>query len=201
MRNQEHNQNKIIKPEILIQAYKQGYFPMADHKDGDVYWHCPDPRAIIPLENPKKPKSLKRTEMKYEFEYRFDTNFKVVIEKCAEREDTWISREIIETYMQLHYLGMAHSVETYLDDELVGGLYGVAIGGAFFGESMFNTFTDAGKGAFFRLIERLSERKFLLLDSQYINPFTKQLGAIEIPYIEYLKLLIKATNYSTSFTE
>lgn len=201
MSNQEHNPNKIIRPEILIQAYKQGYFPMADHKDGDIFWHCPDPRAIIPLENPSKPKSLKRTEMKYEFEYRFDSNFKAVIEKCAQREDTWISREIIETYMQLHYLGMAHSVETYLDDRLVGGLYGVAIGGAFFGESMFNTFTDAGKGAFFSLIERLSEKKFLLLDSQYINPFTKQLGAIEIPYSEYIKVLIKAINHSTSFSD
>jgi len=124
-----------------------------------------------------------------------------VMEKCSEREDTWISEEIIETYMQLHYLGMAHSVETFEDDILVGGLYGVSIGGAFFGESMFNNVTDASKGAFFYLIERLKKRNFLLLDSQYINPFTKQLGAIEVSYSDYTKRLIKAINLHTSFVD
>ena len=201
MTNRQNNTNRIIKPEILIQAYKQGYFPMADHKQGDIYWHCPDPRAVIPLESPKKPKSLKRNEAKYEFEYRIDSCFRTVIEKCSERDDTWISEEIIDTYMQLHNLGMAHSVETYEDDELVGGLYGVAIGGAFFGESMFNTVTDASKGAFFYLIEKLRERNFLLLDSQYINPFTQQLGAIEVSYSEYTKRLIKAINLPTTFVD
>ncbi len=201
MTNRQNNTNRIIKPEILIQAYKQGYFPMADHKHGDIYWHCPDPRAVIPLESPKKPKSLKRNEEKYEFEYRIDTCFRSVIEKCSEREDTWISEEIIDTYMQLHKLGMAHSVETFEDDVLVGGLYGVAIGGAFFGESMFNTITDASKGAFFYLIEKLKERNFLLLDSQYINPFTQQLGAIEVSYSEYTKRLIKAINLPTTFVD
>ncbi len=201
MTNKQNNTNRIIKPEILVQAYKQGYFPMADHKHGDIYWHCPDPRAVIPLDSPKKPKSLKRSEEKYEFEYRVDTCFRTVMEKCSEREDTWISEEIIDTYMQLHYLGMAHSVETYEDDELVGGLYGVAIGAAFFGESMFNTVTDASKGAFFHLIERLKERNFLLLDSQYINPFTQQLGAIEVSYTEYTKRLIKAINLPTTFVD
>lgn len=201
MTNQHNNTNRIIKPEVLIQAYKQGYFPMADHKHGDIYWHCPDPRAVIPLDSPKKPKSLRRSEEKYEFEYRVDTCFRTVMEKCAERDDTWISDEIIETYMQLHYLGMAHSVETFEDDVLVGGLYGVAIGGAFFGESMFNTVTDASKGAFFYLIERLKERNYLLLDSQYINPFTKQLGAIELSYTDYTKRLIKAINLPTSFVD
>lgn len=201
MSNRQNNTNRIIKPEILIQAYKQGYFPMADHKQGDIYWHCPDPRAVIPLDSPKKPKSLKRTEKKYEFEYRVDSCFRTVMEKCSEREDTWISEEIIDTYIQLHNLGMAHSVETYEDNELIGGLYGVAIGGAFFGESMFNTVTDASKGAFFHLIERLKERNFLLLDSQYINPFTKQLGAIEVSYAEYIKRLIKAINLPTTFVD
>ncbi len=121
MTNKQNNTKSIIKPEILIQAYKQGYFPMADHKHGDIYWHCPDPRAVIPLDSPKKPRSLRRSENKYEFEYRVNTCFRTVMEKCSEREDTWISEEIIETYMQLHYLGMAHSVETFEDDELVGG--------------------------------------------------------------------------------
>ncbi|MFA7326241.1 MAG: leucyl/phenylalanyl-tRNA--protein transferase [Candidatus Kapaibacterium sp.] len=201
MTNQQNNTNRFIKPEVLIQAYKQGYFPMADHKEGDIYWHCPDPRAVIPLDSPKKPKSLRRSEEKYEFEYRVDTCFRTVMEKCADRDDTWISAEIIETYMQLYYLGMAHSVETFEDDKLVGGLYGVAIGGAFFGESMFNTVTDASKGAFFYLIERLKERNYLLLDSQYINPFTKQLGAIELSYTDYNKRLIKAINLPISFVD
>lgn len=201
MTRKQNNTKNIINPKVLIQAYKQGYFPMADHKYGDIYWHCPDPRAVIPLESPKKPKSLKRNEEKYEFEYRIDTCFRSVIEKCSEREDTWISEEIIDTYMQLHKLGMAHSVETFEDDVLVGGLYGVAIGGAFFGESMFNTVTDASKGAFFHLIERLKQRNFLLLDSQYINPFTQQLGAIEITYADYIKRLIKAINLSTTFVD
>lgn len=202
MTNKQNNTSGILDPEVLIQAYKQGYFPMADSKEGDIYWHCPDPRAIIPLDNPQKPKSLKRSEKKYEFEYRVDTCFRTVMEKCAEREeDTWISEDIIQSYMQLHYRGFAHSVETYEDDELVGGLYGVAIGGAFFGESMFNTVPDASKGAFFYLIERLKARNFQLLDSQYINPFTKQLGAIEVPYIEYAKKLIKAINLPTTFVD
>lgn len=201
MTTSSNNRNKIIKPEVLLQAYKQGYFPMADSKEGEVYWHCPDPRAIIPLDNPKKPKSLKKSEEKYEFEYRVDTNFEAVITKCADRDDTWISDEIIETYTMLHERGSAHSVETYMDNELVGGLYGVAIGGAFFGESMFNTKTDAAKGAFYYLIELLKDKNFLLLDSQYINPFTKQLGAVEISYMDYSKKLIKAINLATSFVD
>ncbi|MEZ4725095.1 MAG: leucyl/phenylalanyl-tRNA--protein transferase [Candidatus Kapaibacterium sp.] len=201
MTNRQNNTNRIIKPEILIQAYKQGYFPMADHKYGDIYWHCPDPRAVIPLDSPRKPKSLKRSENKYEFEYKTNQRFLEVITRCSERDDTWISDEIIDSYMKLHETKMAHSIETYVEGELVGGLYGVAIGGAFFGESMFNTVTDASKGAFFHLIERLKQRNFLLLDSQYINPFTQQLGAIEITYADYIKRLIKAINLSTTFVD
>jgi leucyl/phenylalanyl-tRNA--protein transferase len=201
MTTSSNNNNRIIKPEVLLQAYKQGYFPMADSKEGDIYWHCPDPRAIIPLENTNKPKSLKRNERKFDFEYRVDTDFEAVITKCGERKDTWISDEIIETYITLHKLGSAHSVETYVDNNLVGGLYGVAIGGAFFGESMFNTQTDAAKGAFYNLIEILQKRNFLLLDTQYINPFTQQLGAIEISFMDYSKKLIKAINFATSFVD
>ena len=199
MTTSSNNNNRIIKPEVLLQAYKQGYFPMADSKEGDIYWHCPDPRAIIPLEKTNKPRSLKRNERKFDFEYRVDTDFEAVITKCGERKDTWISDEIIDTYLTLHRLGSAHSVETFIDNELVGGLYGVAIGGAFFGESMFNTKTDTAKGAFYRLIEILKERNFLLLDTQYINPFTQQLGAVEISFMDYSKKLIKAINFATSF--
>lgn len=201
MTRSSNNNNRIIKPEVLLQAYKQGYFPMADSKEGEIYWHCPDPRAIIPLDNTNKPKSLKRNERKFDFEYRVDTNFEAVITKCGERKDTWISEEIIDTYLTLHRLGSAHSVETYSNGKLVGGLYGVAIGGAFFGESMFNTQTDAAKGAFYHLIDILKEKNFLLLDTQYINPFTQQLGAIEISFMDYSKKLIKAINFATSFVD
>jgi leucyl/phenylalanyl-tRNA--protein transferase len=201
MTTSSNNNNRIIKPEVLLQAYKQGYFPMADSKEGDIYWHCPDPRAIILLNNTKKPRSLRKNEEKNTFEYRVNTNFKEVITKCSDRDDTWISEEIIETYVKLHNLGSAHSVETYMDNQLVGGLYGVAIGGAFFGESMFNTKTDAAKGAFYYLIDLLKKKNFLLLDTQYINPFTKQLGAIETSFMDYSKKLIKAINFATSFVD
>lgn len=201
MTTSSNNNNRIIKPEVLLQAYKQGYFPMADSKEGDIYWHCPDPRAIIPLNNTKKPRSLRKNEEKYTFEYRVNTNFKEVITKCSDRDDTWISEEIIDTYVKLHNLGSAHSVETYMENQLVGGLYGVAIGGAFFGESMFNTETDAAKGSFYYLIDLLKKKNFLLLDTQYINPFTKQLGAIEISFMDYSKKLIKAINFATSFVD
>lgn len=163
MTTSSNNNNRIIKPEVLLQAYKQGYFPMADSKEGDIYWHCPDPRAIILLNNTKKPRSLRKNEEKNTFEYRVNTNFKEVITKCSDRDDTWISEEIIETYVKLHNLGSAHSVETYMDNQLVGGLYGVAIGGAFFGESMFNTKTDAAKGAFYYLIDLLKKKNFCFL--------------------------------------
>lgn len=201
MTRHSSNNRNIIMPEVLVQAYKQGYFPMAESKEGEIYWHCPDPRAIIPLSNPNKPRSLKQSEKKYGFKYSVDTDFESVIRKCSDREDTWISEEIIISYLQLHELGFAHSVETYSNDKLVGGLYGVAIGGAFFGESMFNNITDAAKGAFYYLVKRLKQKKFLLLDTQYINPFTEQLGAIEIPYSDYLKILIKATNLNTNFVK
>jgi leucyl/phenylalanyl-tRNA--protein transferase len=115
-----------------------------------------------------------------------------VIHSCSMRFDTWISEEIINSYNELHRLGFAHSVETWCDNELVGGLYGVAIGGAFFGESMFSRMNDASKAAFVALTERMNEREFMLLDSQYINPFTASLGAIEVSRNEYLTLLEKA---------
>ncbi|MFA5512995.1 MAG: leucyl/phenylalanyl-tRNA--protein transferase, partial [Candidatus Kapaibacterium sp.] len=127
---------------------------------------------------------------------RFDN----VIRYCAERDDTWINDEIKMTYIELHELGYAHSIETYHEDKLVGGLYGVSIAGAFFGESMFNILPNASKAAFYYLIEHLKSRGFLLLDSQYINPFTKQLGAIEIRKSTYLKLLKQALNLEVKFT-
>lgn len=182
-----------LNVDVLISAYTQGFFPMAD-RDG-IYWHSPDPRAIIPLSNvPKKPKSLRQSENKFNFTHTIDYNFEYVITECSKRKDTWISKEIIQAYTELQIIGFAHSIETWEKGKIVGGLYGVCIGAAFFGESMFNTTTDAAKSAYFYLIEILKNNNFSLLDSQYINPFTEKLGAIEIPKSEYIKQL----NYAIS---
>jgi leucyl/phenylalanyl-tRNA--protein transferase len=183
---------EIITPDIVVSAYTQGFFPMADEEDGDIYWHCPDPRAIIPLENPKMPRSLRQSINKYSYTFSINSDFNYVISACGNRKNTWISDEIIKIYGELNLMGFAHSVECISAGEIVGGLYGISIGGAFFGESMFNTKPDAAKAAFFHLIEHLKQRNFILLDSQYINPFTQQLGAVEIAKSKYLKLLNKA---------
>ncbi len=177
-----------LTSDILINAYSQGYFPMAE-QGARIYWHCPDPRAIIPLENIKVPRSLKKYSRKQNFEYTVNSNFKFVIEECAQRKETWISREIIDIYVELHYKGFAHSVEAWASGRIVGGLYGISLGGAFFGESIFNNVSDAGKAAFYYLADHIKSRGFILLDSQYINPFTQQLGAIEIPKDDYMKEL------------
>jgi leucyl/phenylalanyl-tRNA--protein transferase len=180
----------LLTPEVIITAYKQGYFPMSE-PDGELYWHCPDPRAVIPLDQVLISRSLRKTLAKGIYEVRINTDFHGVICGCAERKETWISDEIIETYCQLHELGYAHSVEAWFNDarfgsRLVGGLYGVTLGGTFFGESMFSRMTDASKVAFVGLTERLRERGFTLLDSQYINPHMESLGAIEIPRSVFL---------------
>jgi len=190
--------NEGFTSDILINAYSQGYFPMAEEK-GEIYWHCPDPRAIIPLENIKKPRSLTKYSRKNDFKYSVNSDFEFVIRACSDRKATWISDEIIEVYLDLHRKGFAHSVETWSGEKIVGGLYGISLGGAFFGESMFNTENDAAKAAFYYLAEYLKSRGFILLDSQYINPFTEQLGAVEILKDEYMKKLEQALIIPTRF--
>ena len=182
-------QNKFT-PEILLSAYSQGYFPMAEGRT--VFWHWPNPRGIIPLDNVKVSRSLRQTIKKNIFETRIDTAFTDVMKLCAARRSTWISEEFIRHYTTLHKLGNAHSVESWHDGKLVGGLYGVSIGGAFFGESMFSLMTDASKVAFVRLTEILKKQGYILLDTQYINPHTESLGAIEIPGEHYIATLRKA---------
>jgi leucyl/phenylalanyl-tRNA---protein transferase len=178
--------------EELLYAYQVGYFPMADSYDGEIYWHSPDPRAIFPIDKIKVPRSVRQSISRMNFSFRIDTSFENVMRACSLREETWINEEMIDIYTRVHKMGFAHSVETWVDDALVGGLYGITINGAFFGESMFNSMPDASKAAFYILVERLRERGFVLLDSQYINDFTKQLGAVEIPKTVYLSIL----NYS-----
>lgn len=184
----------MFDPHIVIQAYTQGYFPMA-HPDehNEIFWHLPEMRGIVPLDHRFKiSKNLQRLYKKGKFELKQNSAFEKVIRHCAQREETWISEEIISTYLELHEMGVAHSFETYLDGKLVGGLYGLAIGKAFFGESKFHLVTDASKIALIFLVETLREKNFRLLDSQYLNDHIMQFGAFEIPHEEYLELLGEA---------
>jgi leucyl/phenylalanyl-tRNA---protein transferase len=188
----------------LTYGYINGIFPMAD-ADGTLYWYSPDPRAVIPISTYKPAKSLKSILNKDTFEVRIDTDFQGVMRACSQPRrdgtDTWISEEIIQAYCDLHYIGMAHSVETYIDNRLVGGLYGVAIGSAFFGESMFYREPNASKVAFHHLIQILKKQGFELLDTQFINDNVRRFGAIEIPKSKYLTLLKKALAKKTHFSE
>jgi leucyl/phenylalanyl-tRNA--protein transferase len=193
-----------LTPDDLFYGYINGIFPMAD-SDGTLYWYSPDPRAIIPLDSYKAHKSLRPILNKNYFEIRIDYDFEAVMRGCAiarnETDDTWISEEIIEAYTGLNGIGLAHSVEAYLDNKLVGGLYGVSIGAAFFGESMFYTQPNASKVAFHYLIQTLRKQGFELLDTQFINDNVKRFGAIEIPKANYLNLLRKATEKKARFIE
>jgi leucyl/phenylalanyl-tRNA---protein transferase len=167
---------------------------MAVNDRGEIAWFSPDPRAIIPLdERFHISHGLRRVLKKQPFEITFDMEFGAVIRACAKAHgSTWISKEIIRSYTQLHKLGFAHSVEARVEGRLAGGLYGVHIGGAFFGESMFHTVTDASKVALVALVERLRARGFLLLDTQWTTPHLTQFGTYEIPKSEYKELLAKA---------
>jgi leucyl/phenylalanyl-tRNA---protein transferase len=193
-----------LTPEDLIYGYINGIFPMAD-SDGTLYWYSPDPRAIIPIDTYKPHKSLRPVINKQYFEIRFNTNFEGVMRGCAvartDSDDTWISEEIIEAYSGLNKMGYAHSVEAFLNNNLVGGLYGVSIGSAFFGESMFYTEPNASKVAFHYLIQTLKTRGFELLDTQFINDNVRRFGAIEIPKFQYLHLLKSAIDKKNSFIE
>lgn len=190
---------RAIDPEFLCQAYCSGYFPMADSKTGEIGWYSPDPRTIFELEEFHIPHSLKLTLKKKLFEIRINKRFEEVMRACAQREETWISEEIIRSYVMLHQAGLAHSVETWKDGLLVGGLYGVAIRGAFFGESMFSRISDASKVALVHLVIRLKERGYSLLDTQFTTPHLQRFGAREIPRAEYLRRLEIALTITCSF--
>jgi leucyl/phenylalanyl-tRNA--protein transferase len=188
----------MIEPELLLQAYRLGIFPMA-MEDESISWFSPDPRAIIPLDGFHVPHALRRVQRQEVFEIKIDHRFGEVIRACAKRADTWINGEIIESYERLHEFGHAHSIEAWSEGKLAGGLYGVAIGGAFFGESMFHRVTDASKIALVALVEHLRARKFVLLDTQWITPHLAQFGAIEIAREDYLHRLIGAVELARKF--
>lgn len=193
-----------ITPEILLRAYAQGYFPMAESADADeLFWVRPERRGVIPLDTVHIPQRLRRTVAKDVFQVRIDHDFAAVIRACAaprmERGKTWINRTILELYDTLHAMGHAHSVECWRNDELVGGLYGVRLGGAFFGESMFHTARDASKVALTHLVARLKAGKFTLLDTQFVTPHLQQFGAIELPDHQYIRLLSAALRQPADF--
>jgi leucyl/phenylalanyl-tRNA--protein transferase len=190
----------MIPAELLLHAYRNAVFPMA-MENGEIAWFSPDPRAIIPLDDFHVPHGLKRALKKGRFEIRINTAFEMVMRACAQREETWINEVILASYINLHREGHAHSVEAWLEGKLAGGLYGVAIGGAFFGESMFHEVTDASKVALHALVERLRERNFTLLDTQWLTPHLVTFGALEIPRLEYQRKLARAIDKSRQFVD
>jgi leucyl/phenylalanyl-tRNA--protein transferase len=191
-----------LTPSILLSAYCQGWFPMAD-EDGTVYWYDPDPRTILPLDGFHISWSLARRLRRGGFDIRYDTAFRQVMAACAApapgREETWISDEFIDVYTQLHEAGFAHSVEVWTKGELVGGVYGVSIGGLYAGESMFSRRTNASKIALVHLVERLNGNGFSLFDVQFTTDHLKRLGAIEIPRNQYKERLAHALTLDVQF--
>ena len=190
----------MIEPALLVHAYRQGIFPMA-LEDDEIGWFSPDPRGVLPLDRVHTPARLARVIRSGRFEVAIDRDFEGVMRACAaDREDgTWISEEIIESYVALHQLGMAHSIEAWRDGKLAGGLYGVHLGGAFFGESMFHHETDASKVALMALVSRMRERGLSLLDIQWVTPHLQQFGAVEIAREHYLMRLSEVIDQPREF--
>jgi leucyl/phenylalanyl-tRNA--protein transferase len=194
-----------IPPELLLKAYASGVFPMAESAaDPDVFWVRPETRGVIPLDAFHIPKSLKKAVRQNRFEIRFDSDFERVIDACAEQRDerksTWINAPIREAYVGLFARGHCHSVEAWREGNLVGGLYGVRLGRAFFGESMFSKERDASKVCLVHLVQRLVERGFALLDTQFTTEHLKRFGAVDVPRGRYERLLEKALKGEARFT-
>jgi leucyl/phenylalanyl-tRNA--protein transferase len=185
-----------LDPNTLLSAYAQGIFPMGD-RDGVVRFYTADPRGIIPLSPPEAfhvPSTLRATVRQKKFDVRFNHDFEATMRGCSQRraDGTWINEKLIRAYVELHDLGFAHSVEAWQDGELAGGLYGVSLGGAFFGESMFHRRTDASKVALVHLVDRLRERGYELLDTQATTQHLRKFGCVDIPAREYMKRLERA---------
>jgi leucyl/phenylalanyl-tRNA--protein transferase len=188
-----------LTPELVLAAYCQGLFPMARSRHGPIEWFRPDPRAIFDPQRVHLPRRLLRTVRGGRFDVRINADFASVIAACAAREDTWISPAVERVYGELHARGFAHSVEAYQGGTLVGGLYGVAIGGAFMGESMFHHATDASKVCFAHLVARLRERGFIVLDTQFMTEHLASLGAYYVSAREYDQLLAGALRLDCRF--
>jgi leucyl/phenylalanyl-tRNA---protein transferase len=193
-----------LRPELLLQAYAIGVFPMAEsHDDARTFFVDPEKRGVLPLAGFHISRSLRKEVKRRRFDVRCDTDFRGVLEGCAEtrdeRPDTWINEEIFGLYMSLYEMGYGHSVECWRDGKLVGGLYGVSLGAAFFGESMFSREPNASKVALVHLVARLKASGFMLLDSQFITEHLAQFGAIEIPRQSYRDQLAEALKLPAEF--
>jgi leucyl/phenylalanyl-tRNA--protein transferase len=194
-----------IPTDLLLKAYASGVFPMAESADDpEVFWVRPESRGVIPLDDFHIPKSLRKVIRQDRFEIRFDSDFAGVVDACAEereeRQSTWINAPIREAYIELFRLGHCHSVEAWRAGRLVGGLYGVRLGRAFFGESMVSRETDASKVCLVHLVERLRERGFALLDTQFTTEHLKRFGAVDVPRARYEKMLQEALKGDASFS-
>lgn len=188
----------MLTPELLLDAYRVGLFPMARSRDSDtVEWFCPDPRAVLPLDDHfRVRRSLAKRVRNAGYRITLDRAFADVIHQCAQpradSQETWITPGLTDLYIQLHHQGHAHSIEAWQDDQLIGGLYGVSIGGAFCGESMFSRQPDASQICLVHLVEHLRQRGYTLLDTQFVNPHLVQFGVTEIPAEQYLQQLAEA---------
>jgi leucyl/phenylalanyl-tRNA--protein transferase len=189
-----------LTPEMLIQAYASGVFPMAETRDSDqVFWVDPKKRGVLPLDGFHLSRSLARALRRPDHTVTLDRDFAGVVTACADRDETWINRTIHDLYLDLHHAGLAHSVEVWSGDDLVGGVYGVALGAAFFGESMFSRRRDASKIALAYLVDHLRRTGFALFDTQFITPHLASLGAVEISRGAYHRMLDQALRNDADF--
>lgn len=193
----------MLQIDEVIRAYLHGYFPMANPEEGKIYWCQPRRRAIVPLERYRASRVVRNLVRKGAFDVCINRDFEAVIRGCAApretENETWISSDIVTAYVELHKHGLAHSIECYSGGRLAGGLYGLAIGGAFFGESMFYRLPNASKVAFDRLVLHLKKKRYMLLDAQIMNPHLERLGAVEIDHAEYMALLHRALRKKIRF--
>ncbi|MGD9865650.1 MAG: leucyl/phenylalanyl-tRNA--protein transferase [Pseudodonghicola sp.] len=190
-----------ISPELLLHGYSIGVFPMAEHRDDpDIFWVDPKRRGIFPLESFHISRSLARRMRRGGYSVTIDRDFAGVLDGCADRAETWINQEIRTLYLDLHRLGRAHSLEVWEGDQLIGGVYGVVLGAAYFGESMFSRRTDASKIALAYLVDRLRLAGFRLFDTQFLTTHLASLGAIEIPRADYQRRLRDAIAHDADFT-
>ncbi|RED11365.1 leucyl/phenylalanyl-tRNA--protein transferase [Pontivivens insulae] len=189
-----------VTAELLLNAYAAGVFPMAETRDGETRWVDPTRRGIIPLDGLHISRSLKKRARRQDFEIRVDTAFADVVSACADRDETWINDEIFRLYGELHQLRFAHSVEVWASGALVGGLYGVRLGGAFFGESMFSRMTDASKLALVWLVARLRAGGFVLLDTQFLTDHLESMGGMEISRAAYRSRLARALSVQAEWS-
>lgn len=200
--NHGRHRSSELTPELVLRACAAGIFPMAEGRDDPgVFWVDPRLRGVLPMDRFHVPKSLRKTLRRRVFEVTANKAFEAVIAACARRPETWINRAIERVYTELHHKGFAHSVECWKDGKLVGGLYGIGLGAAFFGESMFSTLTDASKVALVHLVARLRLGRFRLLDTQFVTDHLRQFGADEIPCRHYLEKLENAIGHRGVFSE